>query len=117
MATLVGQWPHMSHHFPLHTWLLLAALETQHLGQGPLATSLSPHTKALVFPYPGFRHQHVVPQDGGPAAGELADVGDHHNRQRGRLQGDKGLEILLTRPPRTLRGEQGTHCKSAQSYS
>lgn len=42
--------------------------------------------KQICFPYPGFCHQHVVPQDGGPTTWELADVGDHHDRQRGSLK-------------------------------
>lgn len=50
--------------------------------------------KQMYFPYPGFRHQHVVPQDGGPTTWELADVRDHHNGQRGRLKDDKDLEII-----------------------
>jgi len=50
--------------------------------------------KQMCFPYPGFCHQHVVPQDGGPTTWELADVGDHHNRQRDRLKDDKDLNII-----------------------
>ena len=46
--------------------------------------------------YPGFRHQHVVPQDGGPTARELADIGDHHDGQRSRLKGDKDREVVRT---------------------
>lgn len=35
----------------------------------------------------GLSGQHVVPQDGGPAAGQLAHVGDDHHGQR------HGLEV------------------------
>lgn len=48
----------------------------------------------MCFPYPGFCHQHVVPEDGGPTTRELADVGDHHNGQRGSLKDDKDLETI-----------------------
>lgn len=68
-----------------------AISETQQREHGVCLT-LRP--KQMYFPYPGFRHQHVVPKDGGPTARELADVGDHHNGQRGRLKDEKDLEII-----------------------
>ena len=36
--------------------------------------------------YLGFCGEHVVPQDGGPATGQLADVGDDHHGQGQRLE-------------------------------
>ena len=41
--------------------------------------------RAVQGSYLGLRGEHVVPQDGGPAAGQLADVGDDHHWQRQRL--------------------------------
>ena len=40
--------------------------------------------------YLGFAGQHVVPQDGGPATGQLADVGDDHDGQGDGLRRTRG---------------------------
>lgn len=56
-------------------------------------------------PYLGVVGQHVVPQDGRPGVGHLADVGDHHHGQRVGLQrGDTATGLgRLTEPPPELR--------------
>lgn len=45
-----------------------------------------PVTERYVRVHLGVCGQHVVPEDGGPAAGQLTDVGDDHDRQRHGLQ-------------------------------
>lgn len=44
--------------------------------------------------YLGVRGQHVVPHDGGPTTWQLANVGDHHNRQRRRLAAEESHDLI-----------------------
>lgn len=78
--------------FPQHVALTGSFRYAEKLRPGVFGQPLVQEQRCL--PYPGFCHQHVVPQNGGPTAWELADVGDHHNGQRGRLKDDKDLEII-----------------------
>lgn len=60
-------------------------LPAQHLGQlAPVGRGWAQEELEVL----GFGGQHVVPQNGGPATGQLADVGDDHDRQGDGLEFD-----------------------------